>query len=84
MYIQQIIDALKEECERLDRAIAVLEGGSRGPATRRSHFLIGSAHTGRRHMSPEARAKIAAAQRKRWARVKAKQAASAATTGKKK
>ena len=69
MDTEQIVEALKQERTRISQAIAVLEGTSGksmnvngiGPRGRR----------GRRHMSPEARARIAAAQRRRWASVKA-------------
>lgn len=82
MDTQQIMDALKEERERLDRAIAVLEGGSPQRSNRgRSVSLV--RRKGQRRMSPEARARIAVAQRKRWAKLKAKQAAGPRGTAKK-
>src|SRR5947199_4002691 len=70
MDTNEILYALKEERERLSRAIGVLEGGSRGAVGRPA--AVSGARQGRRRMSPEARARIAAAQRKRWAKVKAK------------
>ena len=69
MDTNEILYALKEERERLSRAIGVLEGGSRGAVGRPA--AVSGARQGRRRMSPEARARIAAAQRKRWAKVKA-------------
>jgi hypothetical protein len=55
--IEQIIRELQVERGRLNRAIAVLEGPRAERISRR----------GLRHMSAESRARIAAAQRKRWA-----------------
>jgi hypothetical protein len=84
MNTQQIIDVLNEERVRLDRAIAVLEGNSRVSAVDGRRAVSVGARRGRRHMSPEARARIAAAQRKRWAKLKGKQAAASGGTVKKK
>jgi len=72
MDTEQIITALKQERERLDRAIAILQGSSRNSSGRR-HATGGWSSSGRtgRRMSAEARAKIAAAQRRRWAKAKA-------------
>jgi hypothetical protein len=60
MEIDKLLKSLREEHRRLSEAIAVLEnlGGKRG---RRA---------GVRRMSAAGRAKIAAAQRKRWRLVK--------------
>jgi len=57
---EQIINALKSERERIDRAIAVLQGSSRGPRP-------GRGRRGPRHMSAEARRRISEAQKRRWA-----------------
>jgi hypothetical protein len=56
-----IVAQLKKERDKLDRAIAALSGigGSRGGR-------------GRRKLSAAARERIAAAQRARWAKLKAK------------
>ena len=56
-----VVAQLKKERDKLDRAIAALNGvgGSRGGG-------------GRRRLSAAARERIAAAQRARWAKVKAK------------
>jgi hypothetical protein len=60
MNINQIVGQLKAERERLDRAIAALSGTS------------GSGKTGRKRiLSAEARERIAKAQRRRWAKVRA-------------
>ena len=64
MNIAEIIQALKLERNRLDNAIAALNG----PASRRR---VGPRK--RRTMSAAARAKIAAAQRARWVKQKAAQ-----------
>lgn len=72
MDTQQIIQQLKTERARLDSAIAVLQGGSTAS--------VRAGRRGPRHMSPEARKRIAAAQRKRWAKVKGQSAGSAQTT----
>ncbi|MFL6439199.1 MAG: hypothetical protein ACJ71Q_16600 [Terriglobales bacterium] len=84
MDTQKIIDALKQERERLDRAIAVLRGSSPGTAVGSPRSGASGARKGRRRMSPEARARIAAAQRRRWAKVKAKRAVASGGTAKKK
>lgn len=64
MNIEQVIDSLKQERNRIDQAIAVLNSGS----TRGGWSLSG--HRGPRHMSAAARARISAAQKARWAKVK--------------
>ena len=64
MNIAEIVGQLKDERDRLDRAIAALSG------------LDGTAKTQskvRRFLSPEARERIAKAQRLRWKRQKAAQ-----------
>lgn len=67
MDIEAIVESLKRERNRIDAAIAALDSGGR-------HRGLGSSGgRGRRRMSAEARARIAAAQRARWARVKAAQ-----------
>jgi hypothetical protein len=57
-----VLAQLKTERTKLDRAIAALTG-------------ITGGGNGKRTLSLEARRKIAAAQRARWAKVKAKKAA---------
>ena len=61
MDTEQIIDALRAERQRIDKAIAALGGGSR---------TVRGAQGGRRgprHMSAEARRRISEAQKRRWA-----------------
>ena len=59
--LRAMVEQLKKERDKLDRAIAALSGvrGSRGGR-------------GRRKLSAAARERIAAAQRARWAKFKAK------------
>jgi hypothetical protein len=71
MDINEIANALKEEREKLSRAIEVLEGGSGGSIARGRPDAPSGPRRGRRRMSADARARIAAAQRKRWAKLKA-------------
>jgi|SRR5690348_9997955 len=62
---EQIIQALRAERERLDKAIAALGGGGGGGfrAARRG----GGGRRGPRVMSAEARRRISEAQKRRWA-----------------
>lgn len=64
--LDAVLEQLKEERAKLDRAIAALSGvGSKSAKVNR----------GRRNLSVAARKRIAAAQRARWAKWKAKKAA---------
>ena len=71
-HLRQERDRLSRELDRLDNAIAALghiggrTSGRTGVATRRGRRP-------RRKLSAAARARIAAAQRARWAKMKAKQ-----------
>ena len=67
MNIEEIIESLKRERNRIDAAITAL-----GSSSSRGGRAFSSGR-GRRKMSAEAKAKIAAAQKARWARVKAGQ-----------
>jgi hypothetical protein len=64
-----IISELEAERDRLDRAIAALRG-SRAVRGRRAGAANGRSR-GPRHLSAEARRKIAESARKRWAKAKA-------------
>ena len=66
MNIEEIVESLKQERNRIDAAIAALdETGSRGGwNSSRGRRAV-------RHMSAKARARISAAQKKRWALRKA-------------
>jgi len=57
---EQILEALRAERQRIDKAIAALGGSSR---TGRS----APGRRGPRHMSAEARRRISEAQKRRWA-----------------
>ncbi len=77
MDIQNILGDLKKERERIDRAIAALEGlGSTGPRRRGRPVGSGKSTTtsGRpkRHMSPAARKRISEMMKQRWAERKKK------------
>ncbi len=64
-----ILEQLKEERDRLDKAIQSLEGIGGGAVGKRKGRKPG------RHMSAEARARIGAAMKKRWAERKKKERA---------
>jgi hypothetical protein len=65
MNLEEIVEQLKAERERLDNAIAVLNGASGTQTTQNT------GRPGPRKMSAAARARISAAQKKRWAAQKA-------------
>lgn len=62
MNITQVLSELRTERARLDKAIAALSG---------LNGSVSAVDKVKRTMSAAGRAKIAAAQRKRWAKVKA-------------
>jgi hypothetical protein len=68
----EIIQTIDAEIDRLEKARALLNGNTTSPAKRGRPF--GSAHPTtnkpRRKMSAEGRARIAAAQKARWAKAK--------------
>ncbi len=79
MDLQNILNDLKKERERLDRAITALEGPGDGPRRRGRPAGSGggspSAPSGgrpRRHMSAAARKRISEMMKKRWAERKRK------------
>ncbi|WP_041855937.1 hypothetical protein [Candidatus Korobacter versatilis] len=61
MDIQSLLAELKHERDRIEQAISALEGLGKGGRT------TAKGRKGRRHMSAEARARISAAMKKRWA-----------------
>jgi hypothetical protein len=63
MSIEQVIQSIDEQISKLQQAKALLNGTGTGKATGKGR--------GPRTMSAAARARIAAAQRARWAKVKA-------------
>jgi hypothetical protein len=88
MDIQSIVAQLRQELERIEYAIAALVG--LGPAAPRrgrppkTSQAVPSTAPKRRKMSASARAKIAAAQRARWAKQKGQAGPKKATVAKKK
>lgn len=80
---QQILEALRRERDSVESAIQALEGASQDtPLYKQLEPARPKARTrGRKpgkKMSPEARQKIASAQKKRWAKQKASEAQKAA------
>jgi hypothetical protein len=65
---QEIIAAIDAEIQRLQQTRNLISGSA--AAKRRGKPPAGSAHKAKRTLSSEAREKIAAAQRKRWAKQK--------------
>src|SRR5438045_2894077 len=82
--VQQLQRAIKiaEDIDRLEGELAALLGrGSSVQETRSPSTVAARSRRGkRRTMSPEAREKIAAAQRARWARTKRRSSAPAKST----
>lgn len=79
MGINEIVAALDDEISRLQQVRSLLAGTKGNVAHAATSFAFGANHPRkRRHMSAEARARIAAAQKRRWAKQKktAKKAAS--------
>lgn len=78
MDLASIVVELKRERDRLESAIAALEGAGRGRRGRRGRPPGASAGAGRRggrrHMSAEARRRISEMMKKRWAERKRKAA----------
>jgi len=67
MDISQILEQLKSERDRLNEAIAALEG-VKTPAGSRKRAAAKGRGRARRRMSAEARRRISEAQKRRWAR----------------
>jgi hypothetical protein len=65
MDAQEILNAIDSEIARLQQVKAILTGGS--TSTPKRGRPAASPEPAKRTHSPEARARIAAAQRKRWA-----------------
>jgi len=69
MDIHQIVSALRDEKERLEQAIAALEGGD-GRRRGRKPGLLGNGRRGRRgrrRLSAAAKKRISEMMKKRWA-----------------
>jgi hypothetical protein len=73
MDISRIIDELKRERERLDAAIAALDGVQPARRGRPAGVRAGNGRR-RRHMSAAARRRISQAMKQRWAERKKKSA----------
>lgn len=72
MNTKEILEHINGEISRLQQVRALLQGGTNG-YSKSGSASNGSAAPkvkGKRVLSPEARKKIAAAQRKRWAKVR--------------
>jgi hypothetical protein len=69
MDVQNLLEQLKEERDRIEEAISALQG--LGHPGRKA---AGKGGRGRRHMSAEARARISRAMKLRWAQRKKKAA----------
>ncbi len=87
MDISNIVAQLKQELGRIDQAITALHGLGHTTPRRGRPPKTSPARTGRhgaRHMSPSARARIAAAKKAWWAKQKGKAAGKPTGTAKKK
>lgn len=77
MNTTEILDHINSEIARLQQVKSLLQGNSNGHARGAAATVNGSAAPkvkGKRILSLEARKKIAAAQRKRWAKARKAQA----------
>ncbi len=68
MNTKEILEHIQEEISRLQRVKALLQGSNVGSRSASTHSS--APKTGKRILSPQARKKIADAQRKRWAKVR--------------
>jgi hypothetical protein len=66
-------DSIRQRLNEINRALGSIQPPSLSPAGGASTSIrtTGRRRTGRRQMSPEAKARIAAAARRRWAKAKA-------------
>jgi len=65
-----ILKQIDQEIARLQQVRALLSDGATAPTTRSSSRATKTTRLKKRTMSPEARKRIAEAQRKRWAKAK--------------
>jgi hypothetical protein len=70
MNVEEIVRELNEEIARLQAAVRALKGVDSGSSGAASSPAVKTGRRARRRMSADARAMIAAAQRKRWAKLK--------------
>jgi hypothetical protein len=84
--VDSIISELEQQRQAIDRAIEALReiGAGREPAKRRGRPPGKKTRGGKRNMSPEGRARIAEAARKRWAELRASRAGATKKTPRKK
>ena len=80
MGVEQIISELEQQREAIERAISALRQVEGTPATGGPLKRRGRPPGQKGHMSPEGRARIAEATRKRWADKRAAEAAAAKKT----
>jgi len=73
--LQRIVAELKQEREKLDRAIAALDGAGPGVRGRRGVYAATGRPRRRRHLSAEARKRLSDIMKKRWAERRRKRAA---------
>jgi len=71
MDINSILDQMKQQRDRLDRAISALEGGRATKARRKTGSRAANGRRkGKRRLSAAARKKISEAAKARWAKAK--------------
>lgn len=71
MQTSELITGIDDELSRLRQVRALLSGGGAAPNSSDVARVLTNRPRKKRRLSAEARAKIAAAQKKRWARQKA-------------
>ena len=74
MNTKEILDHINEEIARLQQVKSLLQGANNGYKASAGSANGSGKVKGKRVLSPEARKKIAAAQRKRWAKARRAQA----------
>ena len=67
---KEILDHINDEISRLEQVKSLLQGSTNGSGRSAGSVNGSSAPKGKRVLSVEARKKIAAAQRKRWAKAR--------------
>lgn len=70
MNTKEILDHINDEISRLEQVKGLLQGSSNGHVRSAGSVSGAGAPKGKRVLSDEARKKIAAAQRKRWAKAR--------------
>jgi hypothetical protein len=67
---KEILDHINGEISRLQQVKALLQGATNGHSKTSANGSAAPKGRGKRVLSPEARKKIAAAQRRRWAKAR--------------